>query len=78
LLLGWRQMPNALAIVAAALAAACACLLSIAAQFEFKPGGALELAGTAFWAAQVLILGKFASGCNAVSFSAGQLLGQAL
>ncbi len=71
---GWRQKPPRLALFAVAVAAAGAFLLSTAGQFSVKPGDALELAGAGFWALHVVLLGKFASTYDAISFSIGQLM----
>ena len=44
-----------------------------AGQFEVAAGDVLELGGAAFWAIHVVLLGKYASRFEAVSFSAGQM-----
>ena len=75
LFLGWREKLHWLAIIAVALAAAGAFLLSTGGRFEFQKGDALELIGALFWALHVSLLGKFASKFEAMSFSVGQLLG---
>ena len=71
---GWRQKPHAWAVAAVILAAAGAYLLSTAGQFAFRAGDALELGGAAFWALHVVLLGKFATPYDAISFSTGQML----
>jgi drug/metabolite transporter (DMT)-like permease len=71
---GWRQKPHSRAVAAVILAAAGAYLLSTAGEFVFRAGDALELGGAAFWALHVVLLGKFATPYDAVSFSAGQML----
>jgi drug/metabolite transporter (DMT)-like permease len=75
--LGWRETPHALQVMAVALAAAGAFLLSTGGRFDFKSGDALEIAGAAFWAFHVVIVARFASRFDVVSFSAGQLLAAA-
>jgi drug/metabolite transporter (DMT)-like permease len=70
----WRQKPHVWAVVAVILAAVGAYLLSTAGQFAFRSGDALELGGAAFWALHVVLLGKFASAYDAISFSTGQML----
>ena len=74
LFFGWREKPHWLAIIAVALAAAGAFVLSTGGRFEFQIGDALELVGALFWALHVSLLGKFASRFESMSFSVGQLL----
>jgi drug/metabolite transporter (DMT)-like permease len=74
LLIGWRERPHWLAIVAVVLAAAGAFLLSAGGSLQLNTGDALELAGALFWAMHVVLIGKFAAKFEAISFSAGQLL----
>jgi drug/metabolite transporter (DMT)-like permease len=71
---GWRERPHWLSVVAVALAGAGAYLLSTGGRFEVQKGDALELAGALFWALHVVVLGKFASRFEPMSFSVGQLL----
>jgi drug/metabolite transporter (DMT)-like permease len=73
-LLGWKEKPHRLSIVAVILAGAGAYLLSTGGRFEVQRGDALELVGALFWAMHVVMLGKFASQFEPMSFSAGQLL----
>lgn len=72
--IGWREKPHWLAVAAVVLAGLGAFLLSTGGRFEVRTGDALELAGALFWAFHVVLLGKFASKFEAISFSAGQLL----
>jgi drug/metabolite transporter (DMT)-like permease len=74
LLLFWRERPHWMMIAAFILAGVGAFLLSTAGRFEVRAGDALELIGALFWAMHVIILGKFASKYEPMSFSAGQLL----
>jgi drug/metabolite transporter (DMT)-like permease len=69
----WKEKPHWLAILAAGLAVAGAFLLSTGGRLEVHAGDALELIGALFWAFHVIVLGKFASRYDAMSFSAGQL-----
>ncbi len=73
LLIFWKEKPHWLALVAAGLAAVGAFLLSSAGGFVIHAGDALELVGALFWSCHVIVLGKFASRYEAMSFSAGQL-----
>jgi drug/metabolite transporter (DMT)-like permease len=74
LFIGWRQKPHVMAVLAVVMAGAGAFLLSTGGRFEIRSGDALELGGAAFWALHVVLLGKFASPYDAISFSMGQLL----
>jgi drug/metabolite transporter (DMT)-like permease len=70
----WREKPHWMSIVAVVLAGMGAFLLSTGGRFEVKPGDALELIGALFWTFHVIVLGKYASRFEAMSFSAGQLI----
>ncbi len=69
----WRERLRWLSVVAVGIAVAGAFLLSTAGRFEVRAGDALELAGALFWAFHVVVLGKFASRFESISFSVGQL-----
>jgi drug/metabolite transporter (DMT)-like permease len=70
----WREKPHWMSIVAVVLAGVGAFLLSTGGKFEVKPGDALELIGALFWTFHVIVLGKYASKFEAMTFSAGQLI----
>ncbi len=74
MLAGWGERPHWLAVLAVLLAGTGAFLLSTGGSFHLQIGDALELAGALFWAMHVVLVGKFASKFDAISFSAGQLL----
>lgn len=73
LLIVWREKPHRLFIVAVILAGVGVFLLSTGGRFEVNPGDALELIGALFWTFHVIVLGKYASKFEAMSFSVGQL-----
>ncbi len=70
----WREKPHWLSIVAVGLAGVGAYLLSTGGRFEVHAGDVLELIGALFWTFHVIILGKFASKFEPMSFSVGQLI----
>lgn len=71
--IGWRERPTALAMFSVILAGMGAFLLSAGGRLEARAGDVLELVGALFWALHVVLLGKFASRFESISFSAGQL-----
>ena len=68
----FREKPAKLDIVAVAMAGGGAFLLSTAGKYQVQSGDILEIAGAIFWTLHIIILGKFASQYEAVSFSVGQ------
>lgn len=70
----WGEKPHWLSVVAVILAGMGAFFLSTGGSFEVRAGDALEVAGALFWAFHVIVLGKFASKFEAMTFSVGQLL----
>ena len=73
LFLFWRERPHWLMVAAFILAGVGAFLLSTGGRFEVRTGDMLELVGALFWAVHVIVLGKFASKFEPMSFSVGQL-----
>ncbi|OIN95738.1 MAG: hypothetical protein AUJ21_02715 [Anaerolineae bacterium CG1_02_58_13] len=69
----WRERLRWLSVAAVGIAVAGAFLLSTGGRFEVRAGDALELVGALFWAFHVVVLGKFASRFESISFSVGQL-----
>jgi drug/metabolite transporter (DMT)-like permease len=73
LLLFWGEKPHWLSIFAVVIAGVGAFLLSTGGKFQIHAGDLLELIGALFWALHIILLGKFASKFEAMSFSVGQL-----
>ncbi len=70
----WKEKARFTTVIAVALAALGAYLLSAAGSLRVRVGDLLELGGAGFWALHVVLLGKYASRYEALSFSAGQML----
>lgn len=74
LFLVWREKLHWIAIIAVAFAAAGTFLLSTGGRFEVRKGDVIELGGALFWTLHVIVLGKYASKFEPLSFSVGQLV----
>lgn len=74
LFLIWREKVHWISIVAVALAGVGAFFLSTAGRFEVHAGDVIELLGVLFWTLHVIMLGKYASRFEPLSFSVGQLI----
>jgi drug/metabolite transporter (DMT)-like permease len=59
-------------MISVTLAGIGAFLLSTSGRFEVQQGDLIELIGSLFWALHFVLLGKFASKFESVSFAAGQ------
>ena len=70
----WREKLHWLSLIAVALAGLGAFFLSTGGKFEIQAGDVIELGGALFWTLHVIILGKYASKYDAMSFSVGQLV----
>ena len=70
--IAFREKPHWLDLIAVTLAGIGAFLLSTSGRFQVQPGDSIELIGSLFWALHFVILGKFASKFESVSFAAGQ------
>jgi drug/metabolite transporter (DMT)-like permease len=74
LFLIWREKAHWISVVAVALAGIGAFFLSTGGRFEVRAGDVIELVGALFWTLHVIVLGKYASRFDSMSFSAGQLV----
>lgn len=70
----WRERVHWISVVAVLLAGGGAFFLSTAGQFEVRTGDLIELGGALFWTFHVIVLGKYASKFEPMSFSMGQLV----
>ena len=73
LFLLWREKVHWISILAVALAGTGAFFLSTGGRFEIRIGDVIEIFGALFWTLHVIVLGKYASNFEALSFSVGQL-----
>ncbi len=73
LFLIWGERSHWLFVVAILLAIVGAFFLSTGGKFQIHFGDLLELIGAVFWALHVIVLGKYASRYESMSFSVGQL-----
>lgn len=73
LFLLWREKVHSVSVVAVVLAGGGAFFLSTAGRFEVRAGDVIELGGAFFWTLHVIVLGKYASRFESMSFSVGQL-----
>ena len=69
--LTFREKPHWVDLLAIMLASVGAFFLSTAGRFEVQKGDALEVIGSLFWGLHFVVLGKFASRFESVSFAAG-------
>jgi drug/metabolite transporter (DMT)-like permease len=74
LFLFWRETVHWISVVAVVLAGVGAFFLSTGGRFEMRLGDAIELGGALFWTLHVIMLGKYASRFEPMSFSVGQLV----
>jgi drug/metabolite transporter (DMT)-like permease len=70
----WREKSHWISFLAVVLAGAGAFFLSTGGRFEVRTGDIVELFGALFWTFHVIVLGKYASRFEALSFSVGQLI----
>jgi drug/metabolite transporter (DMT)-like permease len=74
LFIGWREKFHWISIAAVVVAMVGAFFLSTGGSFEVHAGDVIEIFGALFWAFHVIVLGKYASRFDSMSFSVGQLV----
>ncbi len=67
----FRERPHRLDMVAIVTASIGAYFLSTGGEFDVQKGDVIELLGAIFWAWHFVVLGKFASRFDSISFAAG-------
>ena len=72
--IGFRERPHWVDLIAVTLAGIGAFMLSTAGQIQVQAGDALELTGSVFWALHFVILGKYASKFESISFASGHFI----
>jgi drug/metabolite transporter (DMT)-like permease len=70
----WREKIHWMSIIAVVLAGVGAFFLSTSGRFEIHVGDLIELLGALFWTLHVLVVGKYATRFESISFSVGQLI----
>jgi drug/metabolite transporter (DMT)-like permease len=68
---GFKERPHRLDIIAVILAVIGAFFLSTAGAFVLQKGDSIEALGSIFWALHFIVLGKFASKFESISFASG-------
>jgi drug/metabolite transporter (DMT)-like permease len=69
----WGERAHWISIVAIVVAMVGAFFLSTGGTFHIRRGDIIELVGALFWTLHVIVLGKYASKFESLSFSVGQL-----
>lgn len=72
--IGFRERPHWIDMIAVTLAGIGAFLLSTSGRFEVQRGDLLELIGSLFWALHFVVLGKYASRFESISFASGHFI----
>lgn len=69
--IGFHEKPHWIDLLAVGIASIGAFFLSTAGRFILQNGDALEVIGAAFWGLHFVVLGKFSTRYDSISFAAG-------
>jgi len=72
--IGFRERPHWIDLIAVSMAGIGAFMLSTAGQFQVQAGDSIELIGSLFWALHFVVLGKYASKFESISFASGHFI----
>jgi len=72
--IGFRERPHWIDLIAVTLAGMGAFMLSTGGQIQIQAGDSLELVGSLFWALHFVVLGKYASRFESISFASGHFI----
>ncbi len=72
--IGFRERPHWVDLIAVSMAGIGAFMLSTAGKFQVQLGDSIELIGSLFWALHFVVLGKYASKFESISFASGHFI----
>jgi len=72
--IGFRERPHWIDLIAVTMAGIGVFMLSTGGQFHVQAGDSIELTGSVFWALHFVVLGKYASKFESISFASGHFI----